>query len=442
MARGKTLGQLIVALRHEARHSPDAALGLNTLASIKEVLARTQERLYDAYDWPFLTIYRDIPTIPGQRYYDFPTDLNPEKLRQIEFRYANMWVPVRRGISAVQYNVCDSTQTAAIGSFTITSGTAAAASGAFTVTGGSLGGPNVVTAITVNGVNLIGASVPWGTSHAATARDLTSAINAYASNPKFTASVSNATVTITAAPDLGATANSWPVVVTIGGTVTVGSVSAMAGGADNQITAVKVSGTDILPSPIGWRTSGSITAEAVVIAINAGNTVPKYAATSLGNKVLVAAPEYEGSAANARAIVVATLGTVTTGTPTALAGGANGQRDDPVRAWKMIHTGVREQLELWPVPASAGTLRLHGLLALPALVAEADVAILDDRMLVLFAAAEFVADKDKSRAQVLLGQADQIFRRLRSSLSDDSPVYLGGMPARNRDTQSLRAIRG
>lgn len=78
MARGKTLGQLVVALRHEARHSPDAALGLNTLASIKEALARTQERLYDAYDWPFLNIYRDIVTVPGQRYYDFPTDLNPE----------------------------------------------------------------------------------------------------------------------------------------------------------------------------------------------------------------------------------------------------------------------------------------------------------------------------------------------------------------------------
>ena len=62
---------------------------------------------------------------------------------------------------------------------------------------------------------------------------------------------------------------------------------------------------------------------------------------------------------------------------------------DPTRAWDLAEGNM---LELWPIPATDGiSIRLTGTKALPPLVADSDTAVLDDRLIVMFAAAELLA---------------------------------------------------
>jgi hypothetical protein len=66
-------------------------------------------------------------------------------------------------------------------------------------------------------------------------------------------------------------------------------------------------------------------------------------------------------------------------------------RADPALRWDVRWTGTREQIEVWPVPASNDLeLQFIGIRKPRALIANADVADLDDHMIVLYAAAELM----------------------------------------------------
>jgi len=108
---------------------------------------------------------------------------------------------------------------------------AVAATGAFTVTGGTASaGVNKVSAILVNGVDVLGASVDWATDNATTATALAAQITSYSSTPEYTATALGAVVTITGTTAAGAGANGFVVAPTVAGNVTVGSIVAMHGG--------------------------------------------------------------------------------------------------------------------------------------------------------------------------------------------------------------------
>ncbi len=102
------------------------------------------------------------------------------------------------------------------------------ATGGFTVTGGAAAASNYIDSITVNGVELLSASVYWVLSHTATAAALAAAIN---DGPTaYTATSAGADVTITAPAGTGATPNGYVVAVSVNGILTVGSVVNMASG--------------------------------------------------------------------------------------------------------------------------------------------------------------------------------------------------------------------
>jgi len=84
-------------------------------------------------------------------------------------------------------------------------------SGSVELTGGASGS---IDALTVDGVSLIDNVVPFNTSLAQTASDLADEINSSLSTPEYTASVSGAVVTITAAPGTGTGPNTFAVVTT------------------------------------------------------------------------------------------------------------------------------------------------------------------------------------------------------------------------------------
>ena len=97
------------------------------------------------------------------------------------------------------------------------------------------------------------------------------------------------------------------------------------------------------------------------------------------------------------------------------------ERSWPVERW-MIYEG--EQIEVWPVPAANadpvtldGRLKVTGIRALTPLVADDDVALMDDRLIVLYAAAELLAASGAKDAPAKLQAAQVRERMLTSTMS-------------------------
>lgn len=109
------------------------------------------------------------------------------------------------------------------------------ATGSFTINGGtSSPGVNKISAVLVNGVDILGAAVNWATSHAVTAAAVATQINTYVSSPNYTAAAVGAVVTITAVAGSGAGNEGFVVNPTEAGDVTTTTVVNMNGG----VTAV------------------------------------------------------------------------------------------------------------------------------------------------------------------------------------------------------------
>jgi hypothetical protein len=421
-----TLATLLEDLQHAIGDTTDPAQGRNARGGLLAALRRHQTTLYLENDWPFLKVQKTITLNPGQRYYDIPEDLNLESVTRVEVHYGGTRTPVERGIGAEQYATFESEQTPATGSFTVTAGSAAAATGGFTINAGSAGASNYISQVAVNGTNFLAANLLWQVSHASTARALVVAINARTSTHGYTASSVGAAVTITADPDLGAAANGYDVVVSVNGSVTVTSVTNMAGGANNRVETVLVGGVNILPSPVGWRTSNTATATAIAARINEGVTDPGYTATALANTVTITELATNADVGNDDEIEVTVDGDVTTGTPVDMSGGILSMRSDPVIRWDFVLADADDetaQIEVWPVPAATGsTLRLYGIRSLRPMVEESDYCTLDKTLIVLFAAAEHLERKGAKNAKTMAGQALRRLSRLKGKSKKSGTV--------------------
>lgn len=101
------------------------------------------------------------------------------------------------------------------------------ATGTITLSGAS----GSVTAVTVNGLTVLGETIAFTTDLATTAAALAEAINEYPSVPKISASASGAVVTLTAPQGAGSTANGWVVDSTC--TTLVGTDVNMSGGVNS-----------------------------------------------------------------------------------------------------------------------------------------------------------------------------------------------------------------
>jgi hypothetical protein len=108
MARGTTLNELVTMVREEAGHSTNAALGLNTLPSLKRMIRRQQEVLWLEHEWPHMRVERDVAIAAGQRYYNFPADLSlNHRIDEVSVRYEGEWRCVQPGITLGHYNAVD-----------------------------------------------------------------------------------------------------------------------------------------------------------------------------------------------------------------------------------------------------------------------------------------------------------------------------------------------
>lgn len=111
MARGTSLTTLLVMLRAEAGHSTSVAAGVDNEAALIQKLQRTQQMLYDEYDWPFMMNEWPIHMQTSSRYYDFPTEVgfpgltvvNLEGTMEAWIDYSGKPILLTRGIGQEQY---------------------------------------------------------------------------------------------------------------------------------------------------------------------------------------------------------------------------------------------------------------------------------------------------------------------------------------------------
>lgn len=101
------------------------------------------------------------------------------------------------------------------------------------------------------------------------------------------------------------------------------------------------------------------------------------------------------------------------------------ERHDPVRRWQAYDV---TQYEVWPVPASTGTLRFRAQKKWTKLVNDADTCVLDDYLIALFSAAELLQRERSDDAQAKFQQANQLLRDLRANnwSLKAKPFVLGG----------------
>jgi hypothetical protein len=99
------------------------------------------------------------------------------------------------------------------------------------------------------------------------------------------------------------------------------------------------------------------------------------------------------------------------------------ERQDPVQRWQLAGEG---KFEVWPLPNAGQTLRFTGQRALDALTADANVADLDDLLIVLFCAAELLANAGAKNAPIVLNKASQRLARLRGVYPARQATYIIG----------------
>jgi hypothetical protein len=115
-------------------------------------------------------------------------------------------------------------------------------------------------------------------------------------------------------------------------------------------------------------------------------------------------------------------------------------RSDPVQKWDtQWDAGTSTvQIEVWPLPSSNNQeLQLIGKVKLSRLVEDADVCHLDDRLVVLFAAARRLKRSKSPDADLALAEAQQRLSTLRARTGPSARVIMGGgetIEKRNRST--------
>ena len=108
MAKGAQFSQLYTDLRAELRRSTSVAVGVEDLATLKRTINHVYRTLYIDYEWPHMRkVFPKIPLAAGQRYYDFPADLDNDLLEGAVVWNGNTTREVRVGIGFDEYGYLD-----------------------------------------------------------------------------------------------------------------------------------------------------------------------------------------------------------------------------------------------------------------------------------------------------------------------------------------------
>lgn len=103
-----TLGELVTDLKMEVGHSSSAATGINMRDQLVYLLNRVQNDLAEAYDFPGMTVDRDIPIVVAARYYSYPTDLPFDNINKAWLIWNTLYNELDYGIGPEQFALFNS----------------------------------------------------------------------------------------------------------------------------------------------------------------------------------------------------------------------------------------------------------------------------------------------------------------------------------------------
>ncbi len=232
----------------------------------------------------------------------------------------------------------------AAGSLTVTGGSAGTVfTGSVTLASGASGS---VDTITVNGVDILGASVPFNTSLTQTAADVAAQCTTFSSSPDYTVTSSGAVVTIKSLITAAPSPNGF-VVDGTSTTITLGSKVNLTGGVYNALTALTVDGVSIINSEVAFNSDDAQTAADIATSINAKTSSPNYTALATGTVVAISAVAGSGSTPNGFVVSRSVVGDMTAGTAN-MAGGsaATGQVK---QQWTATVSGTFEAVDVFTI---------------------------------------------------------------------------------------------
>lgn len=102
----------------------------------------------------------------------------------------------------------------------------------------------------------------------------------------------------------------------------------------------------------------------------------------------------------------------------------DGEASTPAMRWQHYEGN---QFEVWPIPSEDGqSLRFRAIKKLPPLLSPADTAVLDDNLIVLFAAAELLGRSKAADAPAKLAQATSHYNKLKGNSNKSDRFIFGG----------------
>lgn len=104
MPVGVALSELRRLLRAEVGQSLNPAQGVNAQGQYDLTLARQQQELWEAYDWPHLAYHKDVPVSSGQAVYDYPSDMNFDSINSIWVLSSNTYDKLLYGTDTNAFN--------------------------------------------------------------------------------------------------------------------------------------------------------------------------------------------------------------------------------------------------------------------------------------------------------------------------------------------------
>lgn len=108
MAKGATLAELISDLRDELRRANSPSASPDDTASLRRTINHVRTLVFYDNDWPFLNRQFDpIALSAGQRYYDFPEGLDPDRVMDARVGWSGLDEKIDRGITYDDYNAWD-----------------------------------------------------------------------------------------------------------------------------------------------------------------------------------------------------------------------------------------------------------------------------------------------------------------------------------------------
>lgn len=111
MAIGAQLQTVVEMVQDEARLSSATSRGIDHLPHIKRLIRRYHKQMAQEHTWEHLQIKREnagVPTVAGQRYYDWPATLDVDRITRVWVRWGGDWDVVEQGITPHHYTIHDS----------------------------------------------------------------------------------------------------------------------------------------------------------------------------------------------------------------------------------------------------------------------------------------------------------------------------------------------